>query len=326
MRRIIQTTLFIGVLFLLAFAFAPADTSVSAQETIKGEWTAETYDKDPDKIQINMRYTTEKGGRSSNGSSYRFSDLQGLDRGQALAANSTVNFQISREAGTIQFEGTFRDGRGVGFFTFTPNTAFIQTLQGRGFTDITTSRLMSAVNVDLTLAFVDDFLSIGFPAPLRLKDAIKAKIFNVNSAFVSELRSTGFDNLSLKDLVKARIFKVDSAFAAQVRGMGFENLTMRDLTKLQIHKVTPAYIGELRTEGLTNLTIRDVTKMKIHKVDGNFIREIKAEGYNPTTVKDLVKLKIHGVDGEFIRQAKADGYTNLTLRDLVKLKIRGRVK
>lgn len=326
MRRLFHITFLIGILLLLAFAFIPADSFVSAQESFKGEWTAELKDKDPDKIQLNLNYTTEKGGRNSNGSHFSFSDLQGLDRRQALSSNSSVNFQITREAGTISLEGTFREGRGVGFFTFTPNQNFVQAMQSRGFTDITTSRLMSAVNVDLTIRFVDDFKSIGFQEPVTFKDVIKAKIFNVNSAFVNEMRSVGFENLTLKELVKARIFKVDSGFVAQVRGMGFENLTMKDLTKLQIHKITPAYIEEIKAEGFTNLTVRDITKMKIHKVDSNFIREIKAEGYSTTSVSEIVKLKIHKVDGEFIRQAKADGHTNLTLKELVKLKIRGKVK
>lgn len=337
MRKMIQATFLIGICLLLAFLFIPGDPAVGAQEqraqapqeateTIRGEWTAETYDKDPDKIQLNMRYRTAGGGNHANGSSYLYSDLQGLSPNQVRQTDAPAVFQISREAGTILFEGTFREGRGAGFFTFTPNQKFVAALAGRGFQNIPVRRLLSAVNVDLTIGFVDDLQTVSFETPLTLKDLIKARIFNVTSGFANELRAAGLGNLTIKELVKARIFKVDSGFAAQLRAMGFDNPTMRDLTKLRIHKVTPAYIEEIRAEGLTNLTMRDLTKMRIHGVDGNFIREIRAEGYQPDSVGDLVKLRIHGVDGEFIRRAKADGYTNLSLRDLVKLKLHGRVK
>ena len=54
------------------------------------------------------------------GQSFEFSDLQGLTREQVLNGGP-VSFSIVREAGRIDMEGTFQNGKGSGTFRFTPN-------------------------------------------------------------------------------------------------------------------------------------------------------------------------------------------------------------
>ena len=65
------------------------------------------------------------------GHTYDLSELQGLSRGQMQSGK--VSFSLVREAGTIQCDGQFVDGRGSGTFTFTPNSSFIDAMRSRGF-------------------------------------------------------------------------------------------------------------------------------------------------------------------------------------------------
>src|SRR5690242_7779950 len=93
---------------LLSFAFVIfviGSYVIVAQNVITGGWRGETKDDNPDKIQLNFEVRTEKGGRNNHGSSFAYSDLQGLSREQAQTGK--VSFSMVREAGTIQCDGTF---------------------------------------------------------------------------------------------------------------------------------------------------------------------------------------------------------------------------
>src|SRR5688572_17455773 len=82
---------------------------IAAQTAITGTWEASIKEKSPDKIHLSFERRTDNG-RNQNGSSYTFSELQGLSRDQAT--NGKANFRLVRDAGTIECEGTFVNGRG----------------------------------------------------------------------------------------------------------------------------------------------------------------------------------------------------------------------
>ena len=71
---------------LLSFAFVIfviGSYVIVAQNAITGNWSGDTKDENPDKIQLNFEIRTDKGGRNNHGSSFAYSDLQGLSRDQA---------------------------------------------------------------------------------------------------------------------------------------------------------------------------------------------------------------------------------------------------
>ena len=223
------------------------------------------------------------------GSGFEYSELRGLTKAQVESANSNVNFSIAREAGTIDLQGTFQNGKGAGTFRFTPNRSFASAMQTRGFA-FSDEKLFSATALDLTTAFVDDLLSAGFQN-LKTEDLFKAKIFKVTPQFMSEMSAIGFPNLDMEDLVKARIFKIDAEYARQIAGMGFKNDSLEGLVKFRIFKVTPEFLREVQAEGLRNLSAEDVVKLRIFKIDGAFIRQARAENV-PIEVESLVQKKI----------------------------------
>ena len=278
---------------------------IVAQATLTGDWRAEAKsEKNPDKIQLSFERRSERGGRNSQGSSYNFSDLQGLTREQSLNGGA-VKFSLAREAGTIECEGSFTNGRGAGTFRFTANPQFVSAMKSRGFdfekpsksgrTDEVGERLFAAATINVTTALADDLLSADF-GNLEVDDLFKAAIFKVDSRFISEMKNSGFQNLTFEDLVKARIFKIDADFVRQVAQMGFDKEPFDSLVKMRIFKVTPEFIAEARNEGLTNLDIEDLVKMRIFKIDSQFIRKAKAAGV-PLEVEKLVEKRI-GVWGK----------------------------
>ncbi|HKY41748.1 MAG TPA: hypothetical protein VJM50_01530 [Pyrinomonadaceae bacterium] len=275
-----------------------AGVNAGAQTATTGEWTANISSKDNSKINLNFERRSNKGHKNQMGQSYEFSELQGLSREQALSGGP-VSFSLVREAGRIDCEGTFQNGKGSGTFRFTGNAAFVSAMKSRGFdfesrsgnddTDHWENKLFAATTLNVTTALADDLTSAF--GKLQTDDLFKAAIFKVNSTFAREMKASGFENLDMEDLVKARIFKVDADFVRQVSQMGFNKEPFESLVKMQIFKVTPEFINEVRNEGLTNVAVEELVKLRIFKIDGEFIRKVKSEG-GSVDVESLVQRKI----------------------------------
>lgn len=294
-------------LFSLSFIFlvAGACSALLAQNVQTGEWTASVEADKTNEIHLSFERRTAKGDHNRMGSSYEYSQLQGLTREQALRGGP-VRFSLVREAGTIECEGSFQNGRGSGTFRFTGNQSFVSAMKSRGFDFEENSsthgrardaeqRLFAATTLNITTALADDLLSANF-GKLTVDDLFKAAIFKVDSKFMREMKASGFPNLGMEELVKARIFKIDADFLRQVAQMGFDTESFETIVKMRIFKVTPEFINEARGEGLTNLSIEDLVKMRIFNIDSDFIRRAKADGV-PLEVEKLVQKRI-GVWGK----------------------------
>ncbi len=323
---------------------------IVAQTPITGTWTSEMRTgesrknkeekaDDAGKIQLNFERLTANGGHNQNGSSYLFEELQGLTRDQAQ--NGRVSFRLVREAGTIECEGTFVNGKGSGTFTFTGNRSFAEGMKARGFDFNPTERrtdnvvgvqvrekgsresledrLLSAALINVTTALADDLKSVGF-GELNVDDLFKAAIFKVDSKFMAEMQATGFPNLRMEDLVKARIFKIDADFVRKVSDMGFGTKDFEQLVKYSIFKVTPEYLSELKAAGFDNLSAEDVVKFRIFKVTPELLTNLKADGFTNLSSEEVVKFRIFNIDREFIQKAKSAN-PNVTVEDLVRMKI-----
>jgi hypothetical protein len=289
-----------SVLSLACLALVAAPGAAARQHAVTGEWRASTKSDEPDKIQLSFERRSERGGRNQMGQSYDYAELRGLTREQA-ARGGAVKFSLVREAGNIECEGSFQNGRGSGTFSFTANPNFVAAMRGRGFDFEQDSsaerhgpdaaeRLFAAAALNVTTALADDLLSADF-GRLVVEDLFKAAIFKIDSQFMREMKATGFQNLGFEDLVKARIFKIDAAFVREAAQLGFRDETFEDLVKLRIFKVTPEFIAEARGEGLGDLSIEELVKLRIFKIDAEFIRRAKADGV-PLDVEVLVRRRI----------------------------------
>ena len=216
-----------------ASANSPLSTSTTSstvnpitQNVLTGEWKGKLESNDS-KIHLNFDRRSGQDGKHSMGQTYEFSELQGLSREQALAGGA-VKFSLVREAGTIECEGSFQNGRGSGTFRFTGSQAFLSAMKSRGFDFESSSkhdrdleeRLFSAAALNVTTALADDLASAGFK--LDVDDLFKAAIFKIDSNFMREMKASGFPNLGMEELVKARIFKIDADFVRKVTQLGFD--------------------------------------------------------------------------------------------------------
>jgi hypothetical protein len=294
--------------FALAFAaLAIGCQATLAQTTLTGEWKATPARDKSDrektgKINLSFERRDERGGHNQMGNDYDLAELQGLSPAQ-VAGGGAVRFRIAREAGTIDCEGSFENGRGSGTFRFTGSQNFVAAMKSRGFDfeqessrraegDDIENRLFAAATINVTTALADDLLSADF-GRLDVDDLFKAAIFKVDSKFMREMKASGFPGLGMEELVKARIFKIDADFVREVARMGFDKESFESIVKMRIFKVTPEFIAEVRNEGLNNLSVEELVKMRIFKIDAAFIRSAKADGV-PLEVEELVHRRIMG--------------------------------
>jgi hypothetical protein len=273
--------------------------TIIAQEPIIGEWKANARLEKPESADVIFLSIVRKNEAKTNQTSktFKYADLQGLSRSQT--ENGRVSFQLIRDAGRLDLEGQFTNGKGEGTFRFTPDMAFANALTARGFslkdasgTSDTTieERLYTAAILDVKLALADDLAAANL-GKLDFNDLVKATIFKIDGKYISEMKATGFPDLSMEDLVKGRIFKMDANF---VRGMAQAGHTAKGfdgLVKFAIFKVTPEFSSELRSAGLNDVTDEDIVKFRIFKIDADFVREARQSDPN-VTVEEIVRRKL----------------------------------
>ncbi len=304
-------------------------TTTAAAEDIRGSWTASSEDGSKMYLSISRRH-------SQNGQTMNVADVKGLTATQIRADASTpVQFTLQREAGTVSFEGSFRDGYGGGQFSFSPNRKYFDTIRslgvepedlGRGKTDdeellqlalhdVSTAYIRSMqaegyrVALEKYVAFrifrvtpelVREFRSLGF-TKLDADDLVSSQVHKVTPDYVRNMRAT-FGNLSLDELVSSRIHKATPEFAAEMKALGYGSMEFDDLIAFLIHRVTPEFIRDLRELGYSKISSDDLVAMRIHRVTPEFIRELREAGYDKVPVEKLIAMRIHGIDAKFVRK------------------------
>ena len=276
-RFLINKQLYISIMFfvgLLAFSplvFASVNNGSSlaglptfepSQNPITGEWFAEFKPGKPDEIYVQLLRKPENG---FVGMTFSLNNVQGLAPEIASAAKTDVNFQITREVGTIKLQGNFSEGKGKGLWELFPNPDFISAMQRGGYDNLTRQDIFSAFVVNITIKRTED------------------------------LKSLGFDRLSFEQLFKAAAFNVTPEFIRAWRSAGFQDLTFEELVKLGTFSVTPKYLNEIRAEGFPQLSPLQVVPLKIHNVTPDFIRRVRARGFSNVTPDELVDLRMHNI-------------------------------
>lgn len=346
----------IAIFFALLLAMTVSlMTKAAVVAPITGEWTAEVSKKQPDLINVSFNRRSNGGNGDYNNMSSRtlsMSEFQGLSAGLVNSPKTDVTFSLNREAGSIAFEGYFREGRGTGFWTFTPNANFhsmmkakygylndeemlratLNNLTGKymdemkaaGFGDLEYDQLVRAAGHNITRAYIADLKNAGFSG-LTMDELIRAQNHQISSAYAAEVKAMGFPDQTMDNLIRMKNHDITPEYLSQVKAMGFENQTIDSLIRLKNRDINPEFISKMRSTGFKDLTIDNLIRLKSRDITPEYVSDIKAEGFSNVDVEEVIRLKSRNIDRDFIRRAKAQ-YPNATLEDLVRLQGRGTVK
>src|SRR5262249_19724262 len=154
------------------------------------------------------------GGDWNMGQSVPIDELQGLPSSDEHFTANNIRFDMRREAGALAFEGSFRDGRGAGLFTFTPRAEYIAEMK-----------------------------RLGYAEDLPLWRRFQLALYDVGPRYIGALKAEGFDRLTLDTVQRAKTHGVTIDYikamkAEGYRGAGGSNPTIEELVRTRRHGVT----------------------------------------------------------------------------------------
>lgn len=320
--------------------------SAAAAQDVSGSWTATL---DAKRSELNVQFHVNADKRSQLGMNIPLAHFSGLAAGALSSPSADAKFQLVREAGTTSFDGHFRNGKGVGEFTFTASPQYRAEMAQLGYSDISDRKMFELAIINVTTAYTKELKSLGFSPTLQ--KLIEARIFNVNREQIEGLKAVGYQDLALKDLIELRIFDVTPKFITDMRSSGIDlplkkyvemkihnvtpefrremaaagypDLPFNRLVEFRIHGVTPAYIQEMKSLGFSDLPASKLVEFRIFNVNADQIAELKSLGYSGVTAQQLVNLRIHGVDRAFIEKVRKAGHDHPSIQQLIDMKIMG---
>ena len=282
---------------------------------IRGTWTVLA---DGDRAQLTMVRDHNNWGQS-----IRRSELPLTDAQINSSTETPVHFALNRDAGVIDFNGSFEQGEGVGRFMFTPSSSYVATLRSLNVASadvLDDEELFKLAMHDVSANFIRDMQSLGYREDLD--SYIRFRIHGVTTDYVRDLRSLGYDKLTAEDLVRFRIHGVSPQFIREMKDLGFQT-TAEDLVRFRIHGATPEFVKGMRDLDVKDLNSESVVRMRIHGVTTDYVRELRDLGYKSLSSDDLVRMRIHDVSTSFIRELANAGYHGIPVDKLVQMRIRG---
>lgn len=292
-------------------------TAVSAE--LHGDWSAELSRSHPETLYLSIEF----GAHDQHGSDFELSEFRGLSRADLESKTSVpVRFELSREAGTLSFDGTFRNGKGIGELTFEPNDDYAARLRALGVTLVSKHGdadrdLLELALFDVSTDFIRSMQKLGYDE--SLEKYIAFRIFRVDPAYVREMKAVGFGDLSADKLIETRIHGATPEYIREARAAG-QDLSLDEYIQARIFRITPEYADQLARAGYPNLDRDMLLQFRIQNVTPEFIRELGEVGYSKVPAEQLVQLRIFGVTPAYIRRMNRGG-GHVAVDDLIQRKI-----
>ena len=287
-----------------------------AQDSPQGTWEIRPS-KTAGSVQLQL---TEQNSQS--GTRVPIDRFEGLTAAHLTGAGGAAQFRLRRDAGTLNFEGTFRGGVGAGTFSYTPNPNFPAELAKRGFTRPTAREQYQMTRHDVGFAFLDELNKQGY-AKTTTSELVRAGQHGVDAEYVRDMATAGYRLGSLGALVTLRDHGVTAAYVREMGDQGFKGLPADELRRARDHGVTAEFVREMRDGGYTSMTMEQLIRTRDHGVTGEYVRAMREAGYGSAKLEELVNARDHGVTAEFVRDVGAAGYSKLPLADLVRARDHG---
>jgi hypothetical protein len=275
--------------------------SSAVQETITGDWTAKVKQTDRGPVLwLSLNHGSEgRRHRSQMSSDFPLQDFTGLNTN----ASANVQFTLRREAGTVFFDGLFKDGRGVGDFRFDPNSGFIATMRSLGYDGLTTEKLFTMAVLDVSSNFINEMKSLGFDKP-TFDQLISLRALGVTPEFAREAQDWGFGKLSADNLIEIKAMGINPDYIRSMKSLGFDDLSLRKVIELKAMGINEDYVKEMRSAGFENIPVNKLIEMKAMGITADYVRKMRELGLKNVSINELIQIKATGADKILAREKR----------------------
>jgi len=295
----------------------------------EGSWFATIKNE---RVRIEFRSDSDDHNWSSN-SDFKLSEFSSLPR------NQKGDFTLTREAGTVLFNGKFDGNQGYGHYKFTPSREFNDFLGRHGITGLETGDEFAFFMINIKKDYVQMLESNGYKN-LSKNDLISMGALKVDESYIRFWKENGYGHLTANQLVSGKALGITSEYVTEIRRAGYTHLPFDQLVSFKATGVTGKYIAGLHSVPANKLSkttraakpvpaeektmpAEDVISVRALNVDAAYVNSIHKEGYNNVPLRELTSMKAVGVTPQFIEEFKSAGYKNLSVNDLVSLKSLG---
>jgi beta-lactamase regulating signal transducer with metallopeptidase domain len=286
------------------------------QDTYSGTWEIRPS-KTQDTVQLRLMELN-----SQSGTLVPIRQLEGLPIAHLAGAGGQVEFRIRRDAGTLTFEGVFRNGVGAGTFSYTADPNFAAELARRGFSQPTAREQYQMTRHDVGFAFIDELNTQGYDKATT-SELVRAGQHGVQAAYVRDMAAAGYRLGSLGALITLRDHGVTPSYIRELADQGYKGLPADEIRRARDHGITPEFVRAMRDAGYTSLAMPELIRARDHGITAEYIRGMREAGYGSLTLEQLVNARDHGVTVEFVRDLGAAGYAKLPIEGLVRARDHG---
>ena len=288
---------------------------IGSRDNVAGAWVLR-----PSRSAESVLLEVSAGPFSWNGQ-FPASEIDRLLSQSSLSdAGGKMRVSVSREAGSLEIEGTLNDRTGSGTFRFVPSETFIAGLIRRGFSPPTAQELFAMAQTEIGFEFIDELSAQKYERP-PIENLVRAAHHGVDTNFVREMGAAGYRLGTLDALIRFRDHGVDPEYVRGMRSLGVSTLSPDDIVRARDHGVDPEYVADLRSLGFGNVPFDMLIRARDHGVEGEYLRGMRTLGYT-FTLDEAIRARDHGVDPEFAGSMRKLGYT-LSAGDLIRARDHG---
>ncbi|HEX5151929.1 MAG TPA: M56 family metallopeptidase [Parafilimonas sp.] len=265
---------------------------------------------------INFRFANDEDDHNSyNNSEFLLSDFPNLPKG------TNGDFKLTRDAGTMQFNGKFEGNQGMGRYKFSGDKTFGTTVSTVGINDVDDEDLMTFFFVNVSKDYVHMLKAEGYTR-IDKNDLIAVAALKVDKPFIESIKQNGYKEVSLDQLTSFKALGIDGAYIKEIKDAGYKDISTDQLVSFKAQGIDKDYLTKLpkTTSGGGAMAADDVVSLKALNVDEAFANGFKPLGYDDIDASDLVSMKAVGVTPEYVKQFQALGYKDISTDDLVSMK------
>jgi hypothetical protein len=263
---------------------------------------------------VNIQF---KYGENNNSSSiFQLSELKGLTK------DMKGEFTLTREAGTMNFEGKFEGNNGMGSYKFIADKNFTAAMAKEGVTVANESDIMVFFMVNVKVSYVKMLKKNGYK-DIDKDQLIPLAALDVNEEYINSIKQSDIPDFDLDNLIPFKSMGIDKAYVDEIRQAGYKNITADNIIALKSQDVNGKFITDFHNSTNGNHddeTGDNIIAFKSMNIDAAFIDSFKELGYNDLSNDDLLALKSLNITPAYIHEFEKLGYKNIEVSDLLALK------